>query len=741
MLFFGAILFQNAFGGNIYPNSYTLLEKYEGGEVYAGENKSGKPVSFLIKPSWTGETESIFIWEGFPKLKSLGFSLHESNILASIVLHGNLYILWQEQGRFFAGIIAPDAQLLSKLELPRVLFGSGFVDAEWCMSTGDSEVLAIVQGNLFKFQLNDSKFTGFELIARNVVCASFARNSSQGDSSDILFVTRRNDYSSINIKTKESVKTFAVIPSSGKVRLQEATGGAVLVCEAANSSSIIYLVDTKNGFVTNYWVKAKPNLLEFSNDESGCVFFLRDDNCLVKTKLANIGIQSEWSIVELSKRLSDPKALKFIDGNLFVLFQNGLATLSKELTVESSDFIQFGSEPHLRHITKIDDVLVVSGKNGSFALIRESNPLWFFYRFYYNIGDILLPAVLVLLLIITIQIYRHEKRYLKAIMALPSSGFVFILDKRGRLRLSNPSGMQLLNIQPSTPLKKPFQRYCVDETLEPLRDFVDNALIGRISASSQITLNKDNQVNEYLCTAVTLTNLTGQFRGLVLTGIDITEELGRKQLSNWAQLAHDMQTNLSTIKLNTELIDVEGNDENHKRRQKILHQVNVLIQRVRDIVTVGRGEKPEMLPVSASDICAEVVSEFDASMFPNIALNVDSDSFMLDCDKPKIVRALRNAVENAIRAFDGNKGVIIIQSRKDSRFAYFIVNDNGSGMDETTKSKMLTPYFSTSKKHGGSGIGTMIMQHVVELHKGRLIVNSEVGKGTEITFVIPLNNK
>jgi signal transduction histidine kinase len=68
---------------------------------------------------------------------------------------------------------------------------------------------------------------------------------------------------------------------------------------------------------------------------------------------------------------------------------------------------------------------------------------------------------------------------------------------------------------------------------------------------------------------------------------------------------------------------------------------------------------------------------------------------------------------------------------------YFSVKDTGAGMDDKTKAKMLTPYFTTSKKHGGAGIGTMIMQHVAELHGGRMIVNSEPGKGTEIVFVIP----
>ena len=59
-------------------------------------------------------------------------------------------------------------------------------------------------------------------------------------------------------------------------------------------------------------------------------------------------------------------------------------------------------------------------------------------------------------------------------------------------------------------------------------------------------------------------------------------------------------------------------------------------------------------------------------------------------------------------------------------------------MDKNIKQKMLNPYFTTGENTGGSGIGTMIMQYVTEIHNGDLRIESEKGKGTEIIFNIPI---
>lgn len=72
---------------------------------------------------------------------------------------------------------------------------------------------------------------------------------------------------------------------------------------------------------------------------------------------------------------------------------------------------------------------------------------------------------------------------------------------------------------------------------------------------------------------------------------------------------------------------------------------------------------------------------------------------------------------------------------------YFTITDNGIGMDNITIENMMKPYFTTKKRLGGYGIGTMIMQKVAELHHGSIAVKSEQGKGSSIIFTIPREYK
>ena len=113
------------------------------------------------------------------------------------------------------------------------------------------------------------------------------------------------------------------------------------------------------------------------------------------------------------------------------------------------------------------------------------------------------------------------------------------------------------------------------------------------------------------------------------------------------------------------------------------------------------------------------------------------EKFTFTCDKEKIIRALRNAFENALKIFDSKEGIIEVIIKRDSRSVYLIIKDSGQGMNEETIKKMKDPYFTTKGEKGGSGIGTIIMQKVMEQHGGEFIIESKLNVGTEVIFKIP----
>ena len=131
-----------------------------------------------------------------------------------------------------------------------------------------------------------------------------------------------------------------------------------------------------------------------------------------------------------------------------------------------------------------------------------------------------------------------------------------------------------------------------------------------------------------------------------------------------------MQTNLSTIRLNAEqLADGRGMDEG-ERVKRILFQTRVLIQRVRDLVSVGRSEDLVRAPVHSAEFCTEIRHEFDPEMFPNVTFSMKLRGTMMNVDRLKLSRAVRNAVENAIKSLRGQDGTIEIATWADRTNVY-----------------------------------------------------------------------
>jgi signal transduction histidine kinase len=259
----------------------------------------------------------------------------------------------------------------------------------------------------------------------------------------------------------------------------------------------------------------------------------------------------------------------------------------------------------------------------------------------------------------------------------------------------------------------------------------------RVEAQTKIAIQSGDDNREYIFTTTPLIGLLGRWRGAIVTGIDITETLEQRRLVNWAQLAHDMQTNLSTIRLNAEQLPNEQQDVISERRRRILFQVGVLIDRVRDLLSIGRTDDIQRTPVHSAELCTEIRHEFDAEMFPHVTFSMRLRGTMMNIDRMKISRAVRNAVENAIKALRGSEGTIEIATWHDRLHVFISVSDTGVGMDPETMSNMMKPYFSTAQDGSGHGIGTMIMHHVMKLHGGTIRVTSEPGKGTQVIFRIP----
>ena len=432
-----------------------------------------------------------------------------------------------------------------------------------------------------------------------------------------------------------------------------------------------------------------------------------------------------------------PQQITVRHDTAYIAFTGGMAVMTLDGSVLSRDSYVLGAD--VWDITPLNNgntVLVSSGRQTS-VFRKKYQSLWFFVWGYDWLLRYVVPMLFIGSLAFVWVLNRRQRRLLDALVDSPATGLVFTIDSSGKLLRVNERAAALLRIMPNVPMGRHLRAYMQQSGLEPLVQYLTGINQSRVEAQTKIAIQSGDDNREYIFTTTPLIGLLGRWRGAIVTGIDITETLEQRRLVNWAQLAHDMQTNLSTIRLNAEQLPNEQQDVISERRRRILFQVGVLIDRVRDLLSIGRTDDIQRTPVHSAELCTEIRHEFDAEMFPHVTFSMRLRGTMMNIDRMKISRAVRNAVENAIKALRGSEGTIEIATWHDRLHVFISVSDTGVGMDPETMSNMMKPYFSTAQDGSGHGIGTMIMHHVMKLHGGTIRVTSEPGKGTQVIFRIP----
>lgn len=255
----------------------------------------------------------------------------------------------------------------------------------------------------------------------------------------------------------------------------------------------------------------------------------------------------------------------------------------------------------------------------------------------------------------------------------------------------------------------------------------------------------------------------------IFTGIDITKrkevEEEKKKLEEAIQLesirneflgniSHEFKTPLNIIlgivQLINKNIDLDNiNKENLIRHVGIMKQNSYrLLRLVNNLIDISRIDIGYYnLQLSNYDMVKVIkditlsISEYVKHKKINLSFNTDLEEVILACDADKIERVMLNLLSNAIKYTDDN-GDIHVSLNKVNEDIVVSVKDNGVGIPKD-KLKIIFDRFGQvndilSRRCEGSGIGLSIVKSIVEMHGGKIEVFSEIGKGTEFIFNIPI---
>jgi two-component system sporulation sensor kinase A len=203
-----------------------------------------------------------------------------------------------------------------------------------------------------------------------------------------------------------------------------------------------------------------------------------------------------------------------------------------------------------------------------------------------------------------------------------------------------------------------------------------------------------------------------------------------------SMIAHDLKGPLQIISNSLHLIKLKPDDQELYLEyiKNAVKQANELIEEMRK---KGKETPLQLKNVNLKNIIDESLIQIKVSENVSFETIIKSDK-KIRLDKSKFIRVFNNLFKNAVEAMpDGGKITIIVEE-KQSDISIEII-DTGLGIPEEKINNLFSPFQSTKAK--GMGLGLTFCKKTVEAHGGSISVDSELGKGTTFTIIIPINRE
>ena len=204
-----------------------------------------------------------------------------------------------------------------------------------------------------------------------------------------------------------------------------------------------------------------------------------------------------------------------------------------------------------------------------------------------------------------------------------------------------------------------------------------------------------------------------------------------------AGIAHEIRNPLSIIKTSAERLEKKYNKDDEVFSY-ISEEVDSLNRILTGYLNFARAESQVHETHALAPIvkrCLRILEVEISEKSVNISANFPDADVVVRGDDKRIQQALLNIMLNALQAVNSN-GEVTVTMLAGENTAEVIVRDNGRGIPTKDLREITKPFFTT--KEQGSGLGMNIVSNIVEEHRGTLNIESEAGKGTQVTIAFPL---
>ncbi len=346
---------------------------------------------------------------------------------------------------------------------------------------------------------------------------------------------------------------------------------------------------------------------------------------------------------------------------------------------------------------------------------------------------------------------RHSREYMLQLIDSISPG-VIGLDIEGRITHLNRSFREMFNLPDLKPGDDFFRSlpWLNDRELELA--FENTILQGRPQQMAKKTLR--SRPEEYFrFSFFPIFDGKNQVQGVSLLVENITErEKLQQQLAEYEKLsalsqlalgaAHEINNPLQGISSYLETLEEQATEETEKKEiSLVLENINRISETVRGLLNFARPTPPQFTKVNLNQLIEETLSflshqpifrkvKIDKALAPSLP--------QITADLNQIRQVLTNIFINAAQAMpQGGELKVSTSKVKFQDYVQVDITDSGCGIAPENLKRIFDPFFTT-KKSQGTGLGLSISLSYIKNHRGEINVQSEVGRGTTFSILLPI---
>ena len=351
---------------------------------------------------------------------------------------------------------------------------------------------------------------------------------------------------------------------------------------------------------------------------------------------------------------------------------------------------------------------------------------------------------------------------------------IFGIDAKGKVNEWNQSSEKITGFKKEEVLGKDLvETYITEDYRKAVKQVLDNALKGKETANYEFPLfTKDNQRVMVLLNSSTRRNAAGEIVGVLGVGQDITEldnyksnleytvkkrtfeledslerekELGMLKTSFVAMASHEFSTPLAAIQAATDVIlrykDKLSQEDIDKRLFKIKREVSGMTTMLEDVLIMGKSDAQKLefnsIELDLVALVKNIISEYQLTqeIEREVIFQFSSDKIMLFADPKWINSIVINLFSNALK-YSEPPASIGIEIRQEENEVLLSVTDKGIGISKKDQKLLFDPFHRGENVGNirGTGLGLSVLQKAIDLHKGKIKLESKLNNGS--TFIV-----